>query len=190
MMTTIEKIVLIAITIAIVSVAGFYLMSTSLTMSKATSSSFYVRLVDSEFIKKCNTPITGSCYEITIRIVNTGEGGKSLYLSQDSLYLYKSLRIPPEWIQLFEPLNDAIKPQGFTTTFIADAKPDWRLCCCYEIPPHSTWEFTIFVDSNYVRGEKSLIISPLIDDPGLIDPCWDHDPCDPTGIVSKSVPIP
>lgn len=189
MQITMEKIVWITLSLVIVAVVGWFLMGVATTHSNVASQKVYARLIQSSFNENCPDSMSGSCYVVSIRIVNPGEGGMSLYMIQESfgggpvVARYDSgifLMITGVFDE--EPMN-TLSTVGFRPGDIIWTYPD--LGMMVEIPPHEALDVTIEIDSVFVDGEKALIVSPFVAPPGLdfIDPSEAER-------VAVSIPIP
>ena len=130
MQLSVETVVWVALALVVVAVVGLFLMNSTITASQQTSQKFYVRLINSQY-----SPQYGG-YIITLRVVNTGEGGKTLH----RLTFY---------------------PTGFPSGARVDVNyngipgPDNLRV---DLDPRESRDITIGIISDYASGNKALVI--------------------------------
>ncbi len=130
MQLSVETVVWVALALVVVAVVGLFLMNSAITASQQTSQMFYVRLINSEY-----SPQYGG-YIITLRVVNTGEGGLDL-----------------------TSLN--FSATGFPNGAQVDANLDGSggdATLSLDLAPKESRDITIGIISDYASGEKALVI--------------------------------
>ncbi|MCD6243995.1 MAG: hypothetical protein J7J65_02010 [Candidatus Korarchaeota archaeon] len=138
MQLSVETVVWVALALVVVAVVGLFLMGNVFTASQQTSQKFYARLINSEY-----SPQYGG-YIISVRVVNTGEGGSSI----NSLEFH------------------AVGFSGDTVTVdadLSDSDADDTLSNL-NLGPRESRDITVGVQSDYVSGEKALVIKATFDD--------------------------
>ncbi len=130
MQLSVETVVWVALALVVVAVVGLFLMNSAITASQQTSQMFYVRLINSEY-----SPQYGG-YIITLRVVNTGEGGKVLH----RLTFY---------------------PTGFPNGAQVDVNHNGRPGpdnLIVDLDPRESCDITIGIISDYTSGSKALVV--------------------------------
>ncbi len=139
MQLSVETIVWVALTLVVATVVGLFLMGAINTQSGEVGQRVYARLVSSNFMDSCSACSTYKAgYAVTIRIVNSGENGETLYLRSRDIDL-----------------------EGFSENArIRETIPD--ISSATAIAPKESLEITLIIDSGYVSGTKTVIVKPHI----------------------------
>ncbi|MDK2384384.1 MAG: hypothetical protein QI199_06210 [Candidatus Korarchaeota archaeon] len=185
---TTEKVVWIALILVAVGMVGIYLVNILTIQTKEVGQRMYTRLISSEFVDRCPEASSGSCYIVNIRVVNGGEDGMSLYLF---IFPTEEWGVSNYAMSLFslmivgEPgaTSSSVQTQGFDPGNVIGASPMGVI----EIPPRQGTDITIKIDSEYIQGDKAVIITAFIDQPGYDG---DYEPDVNTLQVSAAIPVP
>ncbi len=130
MQLSVETVVWVALALVVVAVVGLFLMNSAITASQQTSQMYYVRLINSEY-----SPQYGG-YIVTLRVVNTGEGGKRL----TTLTFYPTGF--PSGASIDTDLNGASGPTSITVN----------------LDPRESRDITRGILSDYASGSKALVV--------------------------------
>ena len=136
MQLSVETVVWVALALVVVAVVGLFLMGNVFTASQQTSQKFYVRLINSQYSPQYEG------YIITLRVVNTGEGGATL----------EDLTFDPVGFPNGAEMDVDLSGGGRDDTLSVG------------LAPKASTDVTIGVISDYASGEKALVIEASFDD--------------------------
>ncbi len=133
MQLSVETVVWVALALVVVAVVGLFLMGSIVTSSHQTSQKFYARLINSQYSQSYGG------YIVSLRVVNTGEAGATL-----------------------NSLDFSAQGFTYTGTGAIDGNLDHRFGdyrVTVNLPPGDSADISIGVRSNYVSGNKVLIVT-------------------------------
>ncbi len=133
MQLSVETVVWVALALVVVAVVGLFLMGSVVTSSHQTSQKFYVRLISSQYSQSYGG------YIVSLRVVNTGEAGATL-----------------------NSLDFSAVGFTYTGTGAIDSDLNGNFgdhTKTVNLAPGDSADISIGVHSNYVSGDKALIVT-------------------------------